>query len=55
MHVSKKGIEMVWWTLIALVMSIVVFLIFFYLIKNGVLQIGSVSNTIFSAPEQFAK
>jgi hypothetical protein len=51
---SKRGIELVWWTLIVFVLAIVVFLIFLYFIRSGFIHIGSLSGTIFSAPDKFA-
>lgn len=51
---DRKGLELVWWTLIVFVLAIVVLLIFFYFIRTGFIQIGSLSNIIFGAPDKFA-
>lgn len=51
---GKKGMEMVWWTLIVLIIGIVVFLIFFYFIRSGFFNIGQLTGPIFGAPEKFA-
>jgi len=50
---EKKGLEMVWWVLIVFIIGIVVFLIFFYFIRTGILQIERLSLPIFKSPEQF--
>lgn len=54
MHINKKGLELVWWTLIVFVIAIVVLLIFFYFVRIGVLRIESLTQYIFGAPAQFA-
>lgn len=54
MLVNKKGVEMVWWALMAAVIAIVVFLIFFYFIRTGMLQIEGLTGPLFKAPEHFA-
>ncbi len=54
MLLNKKGIEMAWWTLLVLVIGIVIFLIFFYFIRSGILQIGGITNSLFGTPEHFA-
>jgi len=51
---GKKGMEMVWWTLIVLVLGIVVFLIFFYFIRTGFFNIEQLTGGIFGAPDKFA-
>jgi len=51
---GKKGMDMVWWTLIVLVLGIVVFLIFFYFIRTGFFNIEQLTGGIFGAPDKFA-
>jgi cell shape-determining protein MreC len=50
---DKKGMELVWWTLMVLVILIVVFLIFYSFIRQGFFQIGSLTNPIFNSPGNF--
>ena len=54
MRMTNKGLEMVWWTLIAFVLMIVVFLIFYTLMRTGMIHIEGLSGSIFNAPGQFA-
>ena len=51
---NKKGVELVWWTLMVFVIAIIVFLIFFYFIKSGILNIESLTSKIYGAPQKFA-
>lgn len=55
MHLSKKSLELVQWTLIVFLIGIVVFLIFYYFIKAGMFQIGSLSSQALATPGEFAK
>lgn len=52
---DKRGLELVWWTMIVFVLAIIVLLIFYYFIRGGFIQIETLSWGIFGAPDQFAK
>jgi hypothetical protein len=54
MQLDKKGVELVWWTLVIFVIAIVVFLIFFYFIRSGFFNIEGLTSKIYGAPQQFA-
>jgi uncharacterized membrane protein len=51
---NKKGVELVWWTVMAIIIAIIVLLIFVYFIRSGSLQIEGLTDKIFGAPEHFA-
>jgi|GEM_PF-5888951 len=52
---GKKGLEMVWWTLIVLVLAIIIITIFYVFIRFGILHIERINLNIFSAPQNFSE
>jgi len=47
--ISKKGLETVMWALIAIILAIVVFLIFFVFIRGGFYNLNTIFGPIFGS------